>query len=326
MKFLLLIIFLSFLFSITIFYSITNWYTETYDATIKWSDYMKSKNKTNDEQILILGSSHISALNATYIQKKLEENKINYEIYNLSIGGDYPSRRLVTVDNLIELSPKIVIYGIDIRMFQKHSSNQNFETLDNNNFLPSPKQILEISLNPIINDENSPQFPKNPKLVTKNLLNLFLRNSTIIHVADLDSNHPFTPANRQYDKIATVSELEEDLENRYPTFPKIGSPESNSEFISLMKIIEKFEKNGIKVIIFATPSQKLLLDNIPNEILDDFDSYFVYIDSNSNANVSSFYSKYENLNVWSDVSHIAVNKQVLSYSDDITELILRSDT
>ena len=124
------------------------------------------------------------------------------------------------------------------------------------------------------------------------LLNLFLRNSTIIHVADLDSNHPFTPANRQYDKIATVSELEEDLENRYPTFPKIGSPESNSEFISLMKIIEKFEKNGIKVIIFATPSQKLLLDNIPNEILDDFDSYFVYIDSNSNANVSSFCSTF----------------------------------
>ena len=157
-------------------------------------------------------------------------------------------------------------------------------------------------------------------------MNLFLRNSTIIHVSNLDSNHPFTPTNRQYDKIATSYELEEDLENRYPTFPKIGSPESNSELISLMKIIEKFEKNGIKVIIFATPSQKLLLDNIPNEILDDFDSYFVYIDSNSNASVSSFYSKYENLNVWSDVSHIAVNNQVSSYSDDITELILRSDT
>ena len=45
-------------------------------------------------------------------------------------------------------------------MFQKHSSNQNFETLENNNFLPSPKEILENSINPIINDKNFPQFPK----------------------------------------------------------------------------------------------------------------------------------------------------------------------
>ena len=52
-------------------------------------------------------------------------NGVDYEIYDLADMSDTPTRRINSLTHLIELSPKIVVYGISMTDFEKSIDYQN---------------------------------------------------------------------------------------------------------------------------------------------------------------------------------------------------------
>jgi hypothetical protein len=58
----------------------------------------------------------------------LQSNVGNFEVYNLSIGADTPKERIVSLNNIIESKPEIIVYGIGYRDFrnQEHDARARF--------------------------------------------------------------------------------------------------------------------------------------------------------------------------------------------------------
>jgi hypothetical protein len=59
---------------------------------ISQKDFFSSK-FSNNEKIIIMGSSHVGQLNTTHITNQLNTKKITYEVFNLSYNSDTPERR-----------------------------------------------------------------------------------------------------------------------------------------------------------------------------------------------------------------------------------------
>ena len=56
-------------------------------------------------------------------KKIMSDNGMHYKIYNLAMGGDLPSKRLSQIDKLASFNPKLVIYGVGLRDFQRNNLN-----------------------------------------------------------------------------------------------------------------------------------------------------------------------------------------------------------
>ena len=94
--------------AIIIFYLIMNWYPSNFDSTYIWVEHIK--NEPEKPIILLFGSSHTGVLDTDYIQKYLTDNELEYDVYNLARGSDYPTRRAETIGYITELNPKIIFF------------------------------------------------------------------------------------------------------------------------------------------------------------------------------------------------------------------------
>jgi len=87
-------------------------------------------------------------------------------------------------------------------------------------------------------------------------------------------------------------------------------------------VSQEFEKNEIKLVIFAPPLHRIYLDHISDseeenfkKIIEDSQNelYFPYYD---------FSYKYADLPIWTDLTHVAVdNEKSLTYTDDVLKII-----
>ena len=77
--------------------------------------------KTDDEKkhIFIIGGSTLHSINAVYLNEKLSESEINFEVYNLADAADRPTQRLKSIENIINNKPEIVFYGLGYTNFEK---------------------------------------------------------------------------------------------------------------------------------------------------------------------------------------------------------------
>ena len=115
-------------------------YIQIYDSD--WYGILNLNQKTDDEKkrIFIIGGSTIYSINAVYLNEKLSENEINFEVYNLADMADTPTLRLKSIENIIDNKPEIVFYGLGYTDFEKFEVKE-FDPLST--FLYNPNKLFK---------------------------------------------------------------------------------------------------------------------------------------------------------------------------------------
>jgi len=239
-----------------------------------------------------------------------DEHAKNYEVYNLAYAGNSPFRENFD-DELIEIDPLLIIYGISYRDFE-FSDKNNFES----SIFPNIKNIVEYQLLKIGNNN----IPLNPQFIIRSL------------IRDFDSNEIEQKQNTQYlnntpfflysknPKLKTHDEVTANLFNftRDP-LADISSPFNKHSEKFLELFIEKMQKNSINIVLISTPISDI--ENIDIEKRKKFDDLIFKLKTKYNVKFYNFDSKYNGLDIWADASHISYHPSVSQFNFDIFEII-----
>jgi hypothetical protein len=309
-------IILSILLSITIGVSIFTIFQFTFSDSLDTRErifYEQDFDQTTDK-ILLLGSSHVGQINATYVNSLILKKIPNSVVYNLAEASNLPSKRLATIDEIIKMKPSIVVYGIGYRDF---SDKLDFNQKDV--IFPDPEKIIHDSLRST--SINNFDFLDNPKLVTLNTIKGFLKtglsNSSVEFYKE---NTPFFPYEEAVVTIVNISEIEKNYDKNSNKI-KINL-KNNIEINSFKKIIEILQKNNISIILFDTPHQKFYTDLIPDSEKTSFEFILNELSQKYKLNVYSLKNKYSTSNIWATTNHVATNSNSSIYSEDIAKMIL----
>jgi hypothetical protein len=310
--------------AITIFYSIMNWYPSNFDPVYTWSEY--AKDKSDNPKIIIFGSSHTGVLDTDYIQEYITGNELDHEIYNLSRASDYPTRRSETIGYITELKPEMILYGIDIRMFEgQPTANQELLTAlqitEINTITPNSNEFFKELVYPLTDNEFFSKIPKSPKIVTLQTIKHFVRDSNQTMILDINSNRPFFNIEKNVDPLKDLEFLRTDWEKRNLQFHGLD-PQNNREFDTLKELIQEMENKGIKVVIFATPNSSVYLDWISTEDKIIFQQMFEEI-GESGTIIYPKHDTYADHHIWASVDHVVEDKSGRIYSEDIAKMILK---
>jgi hypothetical protein len=190
-------------------------------------------------------------INAQYMNNVVKESNLDYEIYNISYNGNKPSTQIYQLSEIIATKPELVIYGLSYREF----SAINPKTYDL--YLPDPKQLK----NEIFSGTNINEM--NPKFFTLNILRSIFPTFTEYEIKI--PNTPFISFDKGTTKILDGTQLLKALNDpKDPPIYHIDPSTNNSEVNYLKKIIQEFEKNEIKLVIFAPPLHRNYLEYIPD--------------------------------------------------------------
>jgi DNA repair photolyase len=98
--------------------------------------------------------------------------------------------------------------------------------------------------------------------------------------------------------------------------------ENNQQVESLKKIIEKFQDNGIKVVIFITPLTEEYTKNLSDSTKKKFKKIIFEIEEQFSLKIYDLTNKYSELDVWHDLDHIAYNEKSMIYTKDLGKIII----
>lgn len=314
------VFFLSFLISISIFCTVILFYqydvkdgnliSRSKDMITPQEFYSKNFN-TEEKKIFIIGSSQVVAINPTYVKNYLSSHHYDdYEIYNLAVISDVPINRLNSIDKIISTQPVLILYGVSDRDFTFMPKSIQ------DNLLPDPHVFFVTLLNEIKQissiDLELFEFPQRTTLsIMIDLMN-FLKGHSSDSV--FYENTPFM-------KITEDAFIvKHDMNYRKSGFTSIPNPEDNVNFIALEEISQKFTSNNIKIVFFVTPANKFYSEFMPSEYKLSFDLILDNLRKNSSSEVYDLFYKYGDLNIWNDLTHVAINSTI--YSDDIAKIIL----
>ena len=275
-----------------------------------------------NELAFLMGNSAVVQLNSTRIDQNVSKNFEEYTVYNVAYNGDTPNIRILNIDKLSALKPKIIFYGLSYDTFILSGMEMNAIDKKNQSLLPDPGYAF----GQLIEKNNQEYGPFNPKITILKAI-----RSTL----DFTGLFPPTTANKIYLENAPFSYFAEyqrkiyiDPDNlyRYTGIEEIKEMqvpiENNNKIENFRKIIEKLQESNIKVVLFITPlhenfisnveeSEKRKLYDIVNKSAKDF-----------NLDVYDFHDKYAEFPIWMDVTHIAYHKDSMIYSDDVAEMII----
>lgn len=281
----------------------------------------------DENNIFLIGSSHIKSLNTTLIQERLSKDNQDFIVYNLAIGADSPEERLKKLDLLISSEPKIVVYGIAYRDFMDQPFSGQLENKPNS-LLPDPNSFFNEQIKELFSHYDF-NFMENPKLVTFTALKLFENNINELRNKEFDKKNSlvypypntFFKANQD-----AVPLSDNELKNMFfsvgASFNPIGDFSNNINVIAFQKIINKLQENNVEIIIFTTPQSKYYLNAMPDSAKNTFDNLIDYLEKNTNVKIYSLQYKYKDLEIWIDPQHVAVFNNTQIYSKDIAEIIL----
>jgi hypothetical protein len=282
--------------------------------------FYQNDTNTSKNKIYFFGSSHINALNTTHIDKKIQDGGlIGFSTYNIMMNSDNPSRRLNTIDMVLLTKPQVVVYGIDMRSFVE-SNIGSFQ--NENKLLPDPQKNLKIFFN--IFKENIPvdlSFLSSPKFsMLKSIRGLF-------QDGDRQQLMEFSPYPNAPTVLITkenlVSKSYEELRNMksVQTLDQFRESEINKEVMALKQIIKEFKQNNIKIIIFTTPYPKSYGEQVQSKITP-FNDMIKNIESYTDLKIYRLDYTDIDTQIWSDPTHIAINKNSTIYSNDVAKIIL----
>ena len=301
------VIFVTIIVAITFSYSM-DFYIQSYDPN--WYGLINSKNMDQiiKDKIFIIGSSSVYSINAEIINTKLTEQQKNYLVYNLADMSDTPTKRITSIDNIISHKPKLVLYGVGIWEFQ----NFKAKSYSNADFLLEPRNIFISLFENTMDSSVREQIPSSPKDRSLMALKYILRGPD-------QHFHPFikfdpTPIN-SYEKIIE--------EYGYPESNGLNLTEKNKKIIALKQILQKFENNGIKVVLFSNPQYKTVINVIDD---DELESFQIMLNQNADEfkiPVYFLHDRYVNLDIWRDSFHISTHSNAEIYTNDISKIIFQ---
>jgi len=280
------------------------------DIDISQKKFFFERGLDNKKKIILIGSSHVGQLNTTEINNNFIELGYDYKIFNLAYSGDTPSKRIQMIDEIISLKPSIVVYGISYRDLIHIESN------DQKVPLPNPKYIINKFTSEVLNIKPV----VNPKLITLHFIRDFMDNAILKERKNLMSNTPFFD-HTSHEKIVDELELEKQGNTSEARLLDIKNSDNNYEYDSLLEIISRCRDNKIKIVLYLTPLNKYYLQAIPKSSLQGFDSMIYSIKNKTEVDVYDLTNRYQDMHIWSDISHIAFNKKSLIYSHDIFKII-----
>jgi len=253
--------------------------------------YLKTLNEIREEsdettnKIFLFGSSHVMQLNFTHIQQIVSSEY-------LAVASDNPKDRLKLLNELVDLKPEIVFYGIGFRDFQSIKLVSENSVVKPESFLPDPKEFFERVYFSIEKSTGQDMdFLESPKVLTLKFYRKIIGD---------EGNENITPQRFQNDIILSLKELKaDDLFLPQAKF-KIKPLDINKKFESLIEIIKILQENNIKLIIFTTPHTSFYLENLPESNKNLFEEAINEI-SQLNVKVYRFHDKYTQLNIWSDI-------------------------
>jgi len=272
---------------------------------------INSKFDLQEKKIFIFGSSQSKQLNSTHIHKVISDSS-DFSVYNLAIGGDTPKERLRILQNIIDLNPEYIIYGIGFRDFQSITRVEELAVSKPESFLPDPQQYFETFFLQIERATGQDfDFLQSAQLTTFRGVREILAEEDDIRTKPIQKN--------------LVIMNEEQL--RDPRWisqapSKIQPIHMNKQVIAINDIVNILQKNGIKIVFFTTPHSTIYLDALPNYNKEIYEDILYKIENEYGSKVYRLHDKYTQLDIWSDAIHIAYNPYSIIYSDDIAQIIL----
>ena len=290
----------------------TDLYIQIYDPN--WHGIINS-NKSVDStngKIFIVGSSNVYAIDATSINEQLSNEQKNYLVYNLADQGDNPTRRLSSIDNIISHKPEFVLYGIGIWDFVKPISKlQSHSAID---FLLQPGDFFKSLF-----QDNIDLYGYGPGNIFISPKDRSLTSLKYILRGPDQHYHPFIH------QVPTPIHSNEKLLEDFPPDENDGIDvtEESKRIIALNQILHKFQKNGIKVILYSTPESKAMYSAFQPQDLKDFQRMLNNKSNEFSIPVYFLHDKYADLEIWRETLHIAIHPDAQIYTDDILKIILK---
>lgn len=282
------------------------------------------KFEPNVGKIFLIGSSFVMGLNTTEIQNDLKENNKNYVVYNLGIFGDNINNRYDTTDMIIAANPTIVVYEIDESDFEDSSTTNQTPTNNLKSPFPKPSESFKYVIEPMRNYlQTHSLFPDSPKTVTWQILRKFIEKE------DNNSwepypNTPFIRITKAQTIIANDLELKNLVSYMQP-FGEINPAQQNLYLKRLLTMIHQFHDHNIKVILFVAPRHQFVRNSMPDLYKNEFQSILENLSAETGIKIYLLENKYDNLHVWYDLNHIAVNHNAIIYSQDVASAIQDSE-
>lgn len=282
------------------------------------NDHMTSKdlfsnNFSDTNTVFLIGSSHLGSANVTSINQLVLSKTKNLEnpitVYNLAAFGDYPTKRLESIKDIISTSPKVIFYQISYRDFQ-------FTYKENEDIIPiNFKEFLFSKIHSVFKNH----IPVNPQELLFSILRPIQGSVSPILEESLSTNDKTPFYHYTKFKIKSQEELKSELS---PVTEWDDSKIEDENFIALKKIIEELEKSNIKIVIFTSPLHEYYLETLSQKQKDDFSSLLNNLEEEYNLRIYNFEDRYHDLDVWGNISHISYYKNVTIYNEDIANMII----
>ena len=267
-----------------------------------------SRNFDNSDKILLIGSSHVGMLDSQKIQKIVNQDSLKeFEVFNLAKGSDTPTKRLKQFSQILSLEPVLVVYGIGYRDFT------SMTPINNEHPLPDPNTLISNSLNFEVD------FLSNPKLTTMNVIRNIV-GVTPIQETSVTST-PFFPYSERHSNIMPLTDIDI-FYNNYNEITKIPKPEKNPKLESLILLLDRFENNGIQVILFITPHNSEFLETVDELDKKNFENIIEFLEKKYDKQIPSLLTNYAKLDMWSSPNHISHGEKGLIFNQDIAKIIL----
>ena len=278
------------------------------------TEFFTNQSEIDENEILLLGSSHIGHLNMTHIVTQVENKNLDFTVYNLADNGDSPKFRYNDLEQIINLEPKIVFYGISYRDFDQpiESTNVKRNNLDIKN---SIEEIIPEELKSI-----------NPQLLTRKVIRNMLDDTGISKKPSYEikpPNTPFFALGDKQTKISDKNELQRQLLIVLPPPAKIQFDSNNEEIEKFYEIIKALQNEEITVVVFTTPLSRVYLEELSKSTKISFDNILKNISEKYDVKIYEFEDKYTDLEIWNNVDHVAYNNKSIIFSNQITEMILK---
>ena len=276
----------------------------------KQEEKFYSQNFSKNYTVFILGSSHVGSINATYVNQVIKNMRDDVIVYNLATGGDSPQIRIRTLENIAWAKPDLIFYGISSRDF-------GYPIIENQ-ILPEPKLFF----NKISENNDFDIFLKNPKIKTLEIIRTISLNTGIFpsNTESIESD--------EYTPFFIYSKHMEETNILNRTGGESTSPQKwNKEFSSnrnwqiFTKIIETLHDKKIKIVLFTTPQSRIFLDTLSQEQIEAFNLILNELKQKYNLKIYDFTNKYEDMNIWNDLTHVAFNNDGIIFSEDIANFI-----
>lgn len=318
----IIFVFIAFLISFSALYLFQLW-SKSYVEIFKLeNNFFMSNFDTDKKKILLLGSSEIGVLNATYINENLKKHNMDYVVYNLAIPSDTPTQRLQSIDKIISMNPKLVIYCIGYRDFADKSTIIKSEIEKSNDLFPTSNQIFDSYM--LENNVNSFLNLQSPKFVSIQVLNTFFNSfnpeSKYEKTQWITNNTPFLTNFKETQFIKNSTELELEYKKHPPNLGFLNFPDENNEVMALENTIEKLKDHDVKVVILITPHAKIFHKNLSDHNKNAFNLALQKL-SEHNVVIYSVDNKYENLDIWYDYYHVSIAKDALVFTNDVLSII-----